>query len=100
MLSGGSAGKHTIQGIGAGFIPKVLNTGIYEAVIQVSDEDAKDITRRMAKEEGILLGISSGAAVFAALQIARGKGEDKHLLVILPDTGERYLSTGLFGTTE
>ena len=99
VLSGGSTGKHAIQGIGAGFIPKILNTGIYDAVVQVSDEDAKDITRRIAKEEGILLGISSGAAVYAALQVARGKGDDKHLLVILPDTGERYLSTGLFGTT-
>ncbi len=100
VLSGGSTGKHAIQGIGAGFIPKVLNTGIYDAIVQVGDEDAKDLTRRIAKEEGILLGISSGAAVYAALQVARGKGEDKHLLVILPDTGERYLSTGLFDSTE
>ena len=64
--------------------------------MQVSDEDAKETTKRIAKEEGILVGISSGAAAYAALQIARGKGRDKHLLVILPDTGERYFTTGLF----
>ena len=89
-------GKHVIQGIGAGFIPEILDTEIYDSVIQVSGEDARDTTRRIAEEEGILLGISSGAAAFAALQIAKGKGADKHLLIILPDTGERYLSTELF----
>jgi cysteine synthase A len=96
VLSGGKPGKHAIQGIGAGFVPEILNTRIYDAVIQVSDEEARETTRRIAKEEGILVGISSGAAAYAALQIAKGKGRDKHLLVILPDTGERYLSTGLF----
>lgn len=97
VLSGGEPGKHTIQGIGAGFVPEVLDTKIYDGIIQVSDEDAREITRRIAKEEGILLGISSGAAAYAGLQIAKGKGREKNLLVMLPDTGERYLSTGLFG---
>lgn len=96
ILSGGEKGKHSIQGIGAGFVPDVLNTGIYDAVIKVSDEDAKETARRLAKEEGILVGISSGAAAYAALQVAREMSEDKHVLAILPDTGERYLSTGLF----
>lgn len=96
VLSGGQPGKHTIQGIGAGFVPEVLDTAIYDGVIQVKDEDARLITRRIALEEGVLLGISSGAAAWAALEVARGKGPGKHLLVILPDTGERYLSTNLF----
>ena len=96
VLSGGMPGKHIIQGIGAGFKPDILDTGIYDSVIQVSGEDARQTTRRVAKEEGILLGISSGAAAFAALEIAKGKGADKNLLVILPDSGERYLSTALF----
>jgi cysteine synthase A len=96
VLSGGMPGKHTIQGIGAGFIPGVLDPRIYDSIIQVSDEDAREMTRKIAKEEGILLGISSGAAVYAAIQIAKGRGVDKHLLAILPDTGERYLSTGMF----
>jgi cysteine synthase A len=96
VLSGGMPGKHSIQGIGAGFIPDVLDTNIYNDIIQVSDEDARNTARKIAKEEGILLGISSGAAVFAALKLAKGKGVDKNLLVILPDSGERYLSTGLF----
>lgn len=97
VLSGGSPGKHTIQGIGAGFIPDILNTEIYDDVVQVENEDAREMARRLAKEEGILVGVSSGAAAYAALQVAKGKGSDKHLLVVLPDTGERYLSTGLFG---
>jgi len=97
VLSGGEPSKHAIQGIGAGFVPEILNTKIYDGVIRVSDEDAKETTRRIAKEEGILLGISSGAAMCAALQTAKRKGGDKHLLVVLPDTGERYLSTDLFG---
>jgi len=97
VLSGGEPSKHAIQGIGAGFVPEILNTKIYDGVIRVSDEDAKETTRRIAKEEGILLGISSGAAMYAALQTAKRKGGDKHLLVVLPDTGERYLSTDLFG---
>jgi cysteine synthase A len=96
VLSGGKPGKHAIQGIGAGFVPEILNTKIYDDIIQVSDEDAREMARRIAKEEGILVGISSGAAAYAGLQIAKGKGGDKQLLVILPDTGERYLSTGLF----
>ncbi len=96
VLSGGSPGKHAIQGIGAGFIPNILNKEIYDQVIKVKDEDARETTRRIAKEEGILLGISSGAAVYVALEIAKDKGKDKNLLVILPDTGERYLSTNLF----
>ncbi|NQU98466.1 cysteine synthase A [Candidatus Woesearchaeota archaeon] len=96
MLSAGKAGKHKIQGIGAGFVPSILDTSIYDKIIQVSDEDAKNTAQRIAKEEGILVGISSGAAVYAALQVAKNKGEDKNLVVILPDTGERYLSTGLF----
>ncbi len=97
VLSGGSPGKHVIQGIGAGFVPDILNIEIYGDVVQVQNDDAREMARRIAKEEGILVGISSGAAVYAALQVAKGKGSDKHLLVILPDTGERYLSTGLFG---
>jgi len=96
VLSGGKPGKHTIQGIGAGFVPEVLDTKIYDGVLQVSDEEARVMTRRIAREEGILVGISSGAAVSAALQIAKGKSNDKHLLIVLPDTGERYLSTYLF----
>ncbi len=96
VLSGGSPGKHSIQGIGAGFVPDILNTEVYDGVVQVQNDDAWEMARRMAKEEGILVGISSGAAAYAAVQVARGKGSDKHLLVILPDTGERYLSTGLF----
>jgi cysteine synthase A len=96
VLSGGKAGRHAIQGIGAGFVPEILNTKIFDGIIQVSDEDARETARRIAREEGILVGISSGAAAYAALQIAKGKGRDKHLLVIFPDTGERYLSTGLF----
>jgi cysteine synthase A len=96
VLSGGVPGKHTIQGIGAGFIPDILDTEIYDGIVQVRDQDAKETARRIAKEEGLLLGISSGAAAYAALQLAQGKGTDKNLLVIFPDTGERYLSTGLF----
>jgi cysteine synthase A len=96
ILSGGQAGKHTIQGIGAGFVPDVLDTKIYDEVIQVTDEDAAEITRALAAKEGILVGKSSGAAAWAALQVAKGQGADKHVLVILPDTGERYLSTDLF----
>jgi cysteine synthase A len=97
VLSGGEPGKHVIQGIGAGFVPDILDTEIYDDVVQVENDDAREMARRLATEEGILVGISSGAAAYAAVQVAKGKGSDKHVLVVLPDTGERYLSTGLFG---
>ena len=100
VLSGGNPGPHKIQGIGAGFVPDVLNTGIIDQIITVQDEEAAETARRMAREEGILVGISSGAAVFGALQVARELGKGKTVVVILPDTGERYLSTGLFGALE
>jgi cysteine synthase A len=97
VLSGGEAGPHKIQGIGAGFVPKVLNTSILDEVIKVSNEDAFATGLRLAREEGLLAGISSGAAVFAALQVAaRKENRDGMIVTILPDTGERYLSTGLF----
>ncbi len=96
VISGGSPGKHKIQGIGAGFIPEVLNTEIIDEIMQVTDDDAWETTRRLAREEGILVGMSSGAAAWAALQVARRLGEGKVVVVLLPDTGERYLSTGLF----
>jgi cysteine synthase A len=96
VLSGGSPGKHKIQGIGAGFIPDVLNTQIIDEIIQVLDDAASDTARRLAREEGILCGISSGAAAWAALQVAQRLGQGKTVITVLPDTGERYLSTGLF----
>jgi cysteine synthase A len=90
-------GKHTIQGIGAGFIPDVLNLSILDDVVQVRDEDAADTTRRLAKEEGLMCGISSGAAAWAAVQLARrDENKDKIIVAILPDLGERYLSTRVF----
>lgn len=97
ILSGGNAGPHKIQGIGAGFIPDTLNTEIYDGVIQVKNEDAFETARSLSKAEGILVGISSGAAVFAAKELANlPENKDKNIVVLLPDTGERYLSTELF----
>ena len=97
VLSGGPAGPHPIQGIGAGFVPKILNTKIYDEIVRVKNDDAMDIARRMAKEEGLLVGISSGAAMWAALEIAkRASSKGKLIVVIIPSFGERYLSTPLF----
>ena len=97
VLSTGAAGSHKIQGIGAGFVPEILNTKIYDEIITVSDEDAFAFGRRIGRSEGVLVDISSGAAVWAAVQIAkRPESEGKNIVVLLPDTGDRYLSTPMF----
>lgn len=96
VLSGGQPGPHKIQGIGAGFVPEILDTEIYDSIIQVSNEDAYEVARKVAREEGILGGVSSGAAIYAALEVARRLGKGKKVLAILPSNGERYLSTPLY----
>lgn len=97
VLSVGTAGSHKIQGIGAGFVPEVLNTDIYDEIFPVSDEDAFSISRLIGKTEGVLVGISSGAAAFAAVELAkRPENQGKTIVALLPDTGDRYLSTALF----
>ena len=97
VLSGGQAGPHPLQGIGAGFVPKVLNTKVYDEVVRVKNDDAMTMARRMAQEEGLLVGISSGAAMWAAVEVAkRASSKGKMLVVIIPSFGERYLSTPLF----
>lgn len=97
ILSGGEPGPHKIAGIGAGFFPGVLNTDIFNEVIMVTNEDAAAMSKRIAREEGILAGISSGAAAWAAMKVAKKLGKGKKVVVVFPDRGDRYLSTGLFG---
>ena len=98
VLSKGTAGPHKIQGIGAGFVPEVLNTGVYDEIITVENEDAFAAGRQVGRAEGVLVGISSGAAVWAAVQLAkRPENKGKTIVALLPDTGDRYLSTPLFG---
>ena len=97
VLSKGTAGKHGIQGIGAGFVPEALNTAVYDEIITVENEDAFAVGRRIGRSEGVLVGISSGAAVWAALQLARRpENKGRNIVALLPDTGDRYLSTPLF----
>ena len=98
VLSQGHAGAHMIQGIGAGFVPEVLNTAVYDEIIPVTNEDALSTGRRMGRTEGVLVGISSGAALWAAIELAkRPENTGKTIVALLPDTGDRYLSTALFG---
>ena len=97
VLSGGHPGSHQLQGIGAGFVPRALDTSVYDEIVAVSDEDAFAVGRQMGRREGILVGISSGAALWAAIQLARWpENQGKTIVVLLPDTGDRYLSTPLF----
>ncbi|MEZ7792804.1 cysteine synthase A [Niallia circulans] len=96
VLSGGKPGPHKIQGIGAGFVPEILNSEVYDGIIKVTNEDAFEYARRAGKEEGVLGGISSGAAIYAALQVAKELGKGKKVLAIIPSNGERYLSTPLY----
>ena len=96
VLEGGQSGPHKIQGIGAGFVPSILNINIYDKVLPVKSNDAMETAREIAKKEGILVGISSGAALFAAIEMAKKMTSDQKVLVLLPDNGERYLSTELF----
>jgi cysteine synthase A len=101
ILSGGQPGPHKIQGLGANFVPKVLNTSIYDQIVTVSNEEAFAAARNIARQEGILVGISSGAALHAAKVVAsQPENKGKMIVVILPDTGERYLSTPLFQEQE
>ncbi len=98
VLSGGRPGAHRLQGIGAGFVPEVLNTGVYDRIITVADETAMETGRELGRTEGVLAGISSGAALWAAMELAKESSfEGKTIVVLLPDTGDRYLSTELFG---
>ena len=100
VLSGGAAGPHKIQGIGAGFVPKALDTGVYDEIIRVENEAAFELGRELGRREGILVGISSGAAVWAAIELARRpENRGKTIVALLPDTGDRYLSTEMFSDT-
>jgi cysteine synthase A len=97
VLSGGQPGPHMIQGIGAGFVPSILNTKVYDEVLQVTNDQAADMAQRLAHEEGLLVGISSGAACWAAVQVASRLGKGKRVVTLFPDGGERYLTTGVYG---
>ncbi len=96
VLSGGQPGPHTIQGIGAGFVPPILNTRVYDEIIQVTNGHAAETAKRLAREEGLLVGVSSGAACWAALQAAARIGKGKRIVTVFPDVGQRYLTTGIF----
>ena len=96
VLSGGVPGPHKLVGTSPGFVPAILNTSVYDEIIQVSDDDALSVTRRLAREQGLLVGPSSGASVWAAMQVAARLGEGRRVLCIAPDTGERYLSMDIY----
>lgn len=96
VLSGGEPGKHKLVGTSPGFIPNILNTDVYDEIIQIADEDAVEMFKRLSWEEGIFVGPSAGASVFAAIEVAKKLDPDKRVLAIAPDTGERYLSMNLF----